>query len=361
MLLRRASEFTRAPVEWLWPERLAFGKPALFDGDPERGKSLVATDLCARLSTGRPWPDGSPSPGPAGSVYVCTEDGAEDTLVPRLLAAGGDPARVSLWTRGGGTERFGLPSGTDLLEQALARTGARLVVIDPLADFLDPNVIVASDVAVRRALDPLAGLAERRRVAVLLIRHLTKQDGGRALYRGLNSIGFSGLCRTVWLAGPDPADPAGRVLAQVKTNIGAPQPSLAYAIDAREGQPVVRWCGPCRWTADDLTGNQARGRERLRAKQFLLEFLADGPRLTRDILRAARPLGLSQPTLNRAREELEIRTHYVGWRSERKSYWLLPDQQPPAPGNDEAPPVVTKPEEVEKPYPCPVPPVGEEE
>ena len=45
-------------LDWLWPNRLALGKLAMFDGDPGRGKSLVTLDLCARVTTGRPMPDG---------------------------------------------------------------------------------------------------------------------------------------------------------------------------------------------------------------------------------------------------------------------------------------------------------------
>jgi AAA domain len=48
------------PVDWLWPGHLALGKPAVLEGDPGLGKSFVALDFFARLSTGRPWPDGAP-------------------------------------------------------------------------------------------------------------------------------------------------------------------------------------------------------------------------------------------------------------------------------------------------------------
>jgi len=39
------------------------GKLAILEGDPGLGKSLIALDLCARVTTGRDWPDGA-----AGSV-----------------------------------------------------------------------------------------------------------------------------------------------------------------------------------------------------------------------------------------------------------------------------------------------------
>src|SRR5881397_1459802 len=94
MRLQRMSQLAARSVAWLWPERLALGKLSILDGDPGLGKSLLALDLCARLSTDRPFPDGSPGPGVANSVVLNGEDGAADTIGPRLEALGADLARV---------------------------------------------------------------------------------------------------------------------------------------------------------------------------------------------------------------------------------------------------------------------------
>src|SRR5437762_3142182 len=88
------SQLTPRPVSWLWPGRLALGKLAILDGDPGLGKSLLALDLCARLSTGRPMPDGSAGPGVCNSLILNAEAGAADTIRPRLQALGADLERV---------------------------------------------------------------------------------------------------------------------------------------------------------------------------------------------------------------------------------------------------------------------------
>jgi len=67
MPIKYADQIVARAVRWLWPEILPSGKLALLDGDPDMGKSLIALDLCARLSTGAAFPDGRPSPGPANS------------------------------------------------------------------------------------------------------------------------------------------------------------------------------------------------------------------------------------------------------------------------------------------------------
>src|SRR5437588_9751518 len=95
----RASGISQASVSWLWPGWLPRGKLTLFEGDPGLGKSLVTLDLCARLSTGRPFPDGSTGLGPANSIVLNGEDGVEDTIRPRLQALEADLERVFVLPR----------------------------------------------------------------------------------------------------------------------------------------------------------------------------------------------------------------------------------------------------------------------
>jgi RecA-family ATPase len=85
-------------LRFLWPGRLAEGKLAMFDGDPDRGKSLVTLDLCARVTSGRPMPDGSAQADPANVLIINGEDGVADTILPRLQALGGDPTVPSFLT-----------------------------------------------------------------------------------------------------------------------------------------------------------------------------------------------------------------------------------------------------------------------
>src|SRR4051794_31412429 len=98
-LVTPASEVVSRPFSWLWPWRLGDGKLSMFDGDPEVGKSLVTLDLCARITTGRPFPDGAPGRDPANVIILNGEDPGEDTLVPRLCALGADLTRTFIFNK----------------------------------------------------------------------------------------------------------------------------------------------------------------------------------------------------------------------------------------------------------------------
>jgi hypothetical protein len=343
--VRPVSDLDPRPVEWLWPGRLAVGKLAMLDGDPGMGKSFVTLDLCARLSTGHPWPDGSASPGAWPSLVLQAEDDHHDTLRPRLQALGADMARV--FSPDGddplAAAPLRLPSGLPALDGALARTGARLLVLDPLTAFLDPGVCTNYEPSVRRALDPLARLAEARRCAVAMVRHLNKLAGGRALYRGGGSISLIATCRSAWLVAADleaPGEATGagrpgrRVMAQVKNNLGPPQPSLAYEVRTADGAaPALAWLGVSPWSADDLLASRrpaAPAEARDAARGFLAAALADGPLTSEQLWEQIADHGLSKRTLYRARKGLKI-TIIRRFRDRRPvSYWLLPHQELPA-------------------------------
>jgi hypothetical protein len=333
MSLKSANQVVAQPVQWLWSRWLPPGRVLILDGDPDLGKSLIALDLCARLSTGRPFPDGQPGSAPASALVLSAEDNPADTIVPRLQRLGADLQRVFVWQHESDEEvwpwRF--PRHADLLDDALTRTDARLAVIDPIMSFLDDSVLSGSDQSVRRALAPLMRLADKHRCALLMHRHLNKQGGSRALYRGIGSIAFVAASRVALLVGRDPHDPRRCLLAQVRNSLAGPQPSLAYQFTSTDGvPPEVTWLGTSPVSADEVLGGASReGTPRDQAVIFLRQFLAAGPRTADDIWQAAQKANLSARTLQRAKPHLDISCRRVYVAGQPVSYWLLPGQRPP--------------------------------
>lgn len=321
------------PSTWLWTGRVPRGCVTVLDGDPGLGKSLLTLDLAAHVTTGRPMPFGGPPPaGPAGVVLLNAEDDLHATVLPRLVAAGGEPGRVlclsTLPGSAGDKELLQLPADLRFLRRAVRSMGAALVLIDPLMAWLGPEVNTASDQDVRRALHPLACLAQETGAAVVVVRHLNKA-AGKALYRGGGSIGIVGAARSALLAGADPDDPGRRVLASVKCNLAPPPPSLGYTVQVEglTGAARVSWLGPVRLTCEDLVevaDNRETRSELAEAEEFLLAALAAGPVRARDVLAQAAEAGISTRTLKRAKQARQVRSELVGGGAEGAWYWSLP-------------------------------------
>lgn len=254
----RLADIEPERVEWLWKGRIPRSKVTLLEGDPDEGKTLVAIDIAARVTRGMLMPDtiatGIEVVEPGGVVFITAEDGLGDTIRPRFDAAGGDPERVLVFPLDALPELN--PEGLAIIEASVAQIGARLVVLDPLNAFLPDRVDTHQDKQVRRALQPLAALADRTGVAVLVIRHLNKSGGQNAKYRGGGSIGIIGAARSDLLVAPDPADATRKVLALVKHNLAAESPALGYELIGNTASGVtavqVRWLGETTYSARDL-------------------------------------------------------------------------------------------------------------
>ena len=179
----RFDQVRPAPIRWLWKPYLARGKLAILDGDAGVGKSFFTADLAARLSHGGRMPDGSWRRRKSAVLFLNAEDGLDDTLRPRLEAAGADLTRVyslggiRLEDPAGGMMFF--PQHLDCLRQAAVAHGPELIVIDPMMAFFPPEVSTNNDQSIRLALAPLAALAAQTAAAVLLVRQLTKRAAAR--------------------------------------------------------------------------------------------------------------------------------------------------------------------------------------
>jgi AAA domain-containing protein/DnaB helicase-like protein len=320
----------REEVRWLWPGRVPLGMLTLLIGDPGVGKSLLTATLAALVSrAGR------------DVLLLNAEDHRGAVLRPRLESAGADLDRVHhIEVRRDGVEDgIALPDDGEALRRIAEETGARLVVVDPLAAHLPESVNSWRDQSVRRALAPLARIAEERRCAVVVVAHLNKSVGTDPIYRTGGSIGIPAAVRSALLLAKDPEDPEGeigaqRVLAHVKSNVAPLVESLSCEIVAAADQaPTLKVVGTTGTTASDLLGapaGEART-ERDEAMDFLREELASGPQPVKEVQAGARSAGVSTRTLERAKAALGVKAQResTGQGGPGRWLWALPqDRQP---------------------------------
>ncbi len=284
------TEVKTQSIDWLWPKRIPLGKITILDGDPGMGKSLLAISVAASVSTGRPMPDGAP--GKEGNVIlIAPEDGAADTIKPRLKAAGGDPSGVLLVNtiEKRNAEKikiaerpFTLSRDLNLLEEAIKLIKAVLVIVDPLTAVLGKNIDQSRDQNVREVFTPLAQLAERNNCAVLIIRHLSKVGSANLLYRGAGSIGIIAAARLGLIVVQDPDDEQKRILATTKNNLSKQASNLTFQVAENErGVPYIQWLGESNYSLKALSNGTNLSIQR----QDILRVLnnSKGPLTLKDI------------------------------------------------------------------------------
>jgi hypothetical protein len=300
-------------ARFLWEPWLPEGKLVMLDGDSGTGKSTVAGDLIARITTGRPMPDGTGGGDPRNVILLSIEEDPEDTTVWRLEEAGADMSRVT-GVRGrindlGQIEPIGLPTDTDTLAELIRSTNAALLVVDVVMGYLDEHVDTNTDSKVRRALNSLVSLVSTTGTTVLCLRH-PRKGGGRALEAGGGSVAFTALSRASWFLGYHPEDPTVRVLAPVVINQRAKPRSLSFRlVQADHGQCTrVVWGEAVDVGADELSNpaliSTGDGPAVAEARQFIRALLSPGDEMwvkdfEHEILDV---LQVAKSTLKRARQ-----------------------------------------------------------
>jgi hypothetical protein len=322
-------------VSWLWPSWLALGKLALVDGDPGLGKSAMTLDLAARVSAGKAFPDGAECE-PAGVVLLSAEDGLADTIRPRLDAAGADTTKIlalaTVPDEDGHDRLLSIPEDLGLIEKGIRRVEAGLMVVDPLMAFFSGDTNSHKDQDVRRALAPLAGLAERTGASVLVVRHLNKAAANNPLYRGGGSIGIIGAARMAFVVGKDPQDENRRVLAPTKNNLAVPPTSLMFGLEeAESGSVRVNWLGQSEVSASQLLAtprDEEQADARGEAVEFLNDVLADGPVPAAQVKEESEDAGITDITLRRAKKSLGVLAYRENAAGEKRGsgrwMWKLP-------------------------------------
>jgi hypothetical protein len=337
----RASSFEMKSIEWLWPYRYALGKLGLLVGLPDEGKGQVFCDMAARVTRAWDWPCGE-GKAPKGNVILLTaEDDINDTIVPRLVAAGADLDRVEIvkMVRDSEKERmFSLVTDLNLLRDKIEQVGdVKLIQIDPITAYLgNTNGQLDSyrTTEVRAVLAPVVEFAAQLNVAVVGIMHFNKKtDVNNALLRISDSLAFGATARHVY-AVVDDAENGRKLFVKAKNNLAAAgNKSLAYrfggrevGVDAKTGQtisaPHILWeDNHVEVTATEAMASATKSpAARDEAKKFLTDILANGPVLTTEIQEAAGAEGISKRTLNRAKGELGIKA-----QKNDRWYWRLPD------------------------------------
>jgi hypothetical protein len=359
----RMSDVEAVPLRWLWPDKFPMGKVGLVTGIQGGGKSLLLIDLMARVTTGVDWPDGTKNVhGPKTVLLAASEDDANDTLKPRLMAAGADLSRVIKVEWSEGHERpKRRRDGKEVGEARKVKRSLQLkddaakikklvqdnpevalLVLDPLASYIgeaDTN----KDTDMRPLFDALARVCQQTGLTVIGLMHLNKRSDVRAEQKVQGASSVVGSARIVWGVSHDSEDKSKHHFAFVKGNLNAGRSGLSFTIgtklvDIRGEQipyPFIVWGDKLDEDANDLLDEERQrqreggGEKKIDMASLLLK--SQLPARARELFDKAEAEGISEKTLKRAKYRLKVESiqQAGAW------WWYLPGTKPEAKANSE--------------------------
>jgi hypothetical protein len=337
LLMASLASLRPRPIRWLVPRYIPLGKVVLVAGDGGQGKSTFALHLAARLSRGSPALGLDAAGELSGdTLLVQCEDDWEDTVLPRLLALGADTSRIHKQEGVRGSDGKLLPfclAHYRALENTLEkRPDIKLVVIDPAGAYIGPGVDDHRDSELRALLGPLAELAARRGVTILLVKHFSKAPTAKAVSKISGSTGYVNSVRAAFVVLPDD-EPDRALFLPVKFNIGRRPKGRAFrrvslsaeAVDTilqpfdeltaddrrRIGETVfsLSWEGEVDVTADGQLAEAMRAergpKKSERCADWLRVFLQEYAYPSDEILAAAKEAGFTFDNVKEAKAALK--------------------------------------------------------
>lgn len=307
------SEVESKEVSWLWYPFIPYGKLTIIQGDPGDGKTTLVLNIAAALSKGEGLDEDMKPSKPLRIIYQTAEDGLSDTVKPRLEKAEADCSNIFVIDETDAS----LSMLDERIEKAIVEKNAKLLILDPIQAYLGGKMDMNRANEARDMTKHLGQVAERTGCAIVLIGHMNKNSGGKVAYRGMGSIDFYAVARSVLLVGRVKGQENRRAMVQIKNNLAERGHSKSFILS--EG--VFRWQGNYDITEDELVGGFVpKSTKQEDAKELLLNLSNIQREMSSsDIREKAQDKGISWRTMELVKKELGIQSKKVNsaW------YWIL--------------------------------------
>ena len=343
------SDLTRTEVKFLWDKHLVQGKLNLMVGDGEVGKTWLVCYLCATISTGRNWPDGSPCEQ-GGCIYFASEDSVTDTLLPRFEDQGGDTRhmcapkivrnkRTNQVVEFSLTKVHALEGLINKLEATRGKGYIKLVIFDPITAFMG-DIDEHKNNQVRGAFREIIRLADEKQFTLLGVGHPKKNAMlfGTAAEAFSGSVAYVNLARMVWNFYYD-KDSDIRYMLPAKSNLikkayGSKyhvRDGVVYFIDTKFDKHANEYL-------DEYRRAQRKGRKPvdvLKVEEWLHDFLKDGEKRcgskmdtpdTGTVMGIAKQEKFSRDRIYEAAHRLGVIKRKSGF--DGQWWWQLPSGEP---------------------------------